>query len=179
MVTDYDKVRTIQKRLAKYANGSPDFFCTMRPVHLSKEHFKEIESTPYFVASRPSGRRCFLYVNEMEEIFLQSSSLHIFQMEQKYANELFPVDRQNCKDTLLDVLLLDRRKNNADDSEDDSDFQQLLTTTEDLSDNISETKTGVRYKFFIIDAVRVGGLDLTELSIDKRISIAKVRFSWI
>ena len=183
MLIDYKLVRSIQKRIAEYSNGgSPDFFSVMWTTTLSKEHFIKLETTPYFVAPRPDGSyRCLLYANDKGEIFLQDSTVHIFQMDQKHAVDLIFIDNRSCTaDTLLEVMFegisVSDSVSNSD-SKDESNSHQKVEAANDSLSSITKTRTK-KYAFYIMDAIRIDGHDLTQVSIDKRISFAKVNISF-
>ena len=169
VLTDYEQVRNIQKRIAKYTHGgSPDYYSAMSSIDISREHFKQMETTPYFVAPKPAGYRCLLYVNDIGEIFLQSRSVHIFQLDPKYASDFFGSRNYITSDTLIDTML------RSIDSV--TDYQASSKTTDDeSSDSKAKTRTKRVHAFYIMDAMRINGQDVTHLNVDQRISLAKVK----
>lgn len=149
LVTDFNLVREIQVRLGELSKGPTNFFPVMWPVSLSTETIKLLTWNPYEVAPRVNGPRYLLYVDPSGKIFLENMTQHIFYVDDDHAIEAF----SSVTDTILDGVFT-REKS-------------------------SSTETNGKLTFVIEDAIRCGGVDLTELKIRKRFTLIQVRKAFL
>lgn len=146
LMTDFDMARQLQIKIGKYAKGPLDFFPVMWPVNLSNENINFLETAPYVMVPKPVGPRFLLYVDSSGSIYLENMTQHIFRVDEDHAIKMHSVT-----DTILDGII----------------------TREKSSKNCDAESAG-RPTFFIQDAIRCNGRDLTGLNILERIAVIKV-----
>jgi len=139
----------VRARLRVFAHTPPRVWGFLVNCHfpLSIENIDELNAEPYIVSPKPEGVRCLLYIDTKGEIFIENKKLNIFQLDRNRAPQLMPVD------TVLDGIVVRKI----------------------LRDENNQEAVG-KFTFFIIDAIRCKGVDLTQKNIQERISQVQVLY---
>ncbi|XP_057374510.1 mRNA-capping enzyme-like [Daphnia carinata] len=154
LMTDFDHVRELQVRLARFSKGPDDFFPVNWPVSLSTKYIKKLTPSQYVVAPKPNGPRFLLYVDSSGEMFLENMTQHIFCVDEDRAVKMNSFDGRPVIDTVLDGVFC-KEKLNRDDK---------CTGGEESSEKLT---------FVIRDAIRCNGVDLTGMNIVERTGFVK------
>ena len=148
LVTDYKRVREMQVLLGRYAKGPLNVFPVMSGISLPMKKLSMLETEPFIVSPKPTGRRCLMYVNASGQIFLENMTQHIFLVDNM---KMVNCDGQPITDTVLDGIM----------------------TREKTDANGCTTNKG-KLTFVIMDAIRCNGVSLIDLNILQRIARVKV-----
>ena len=125
----------------------------MWPVSLSADDVRLILSKPYVLATKPIDKWYILYIDSNGSVCLENMTQHIFRVDENHAINMASFDGTPITDTVLDGKFT-RKKLNSDEDE--------------------ESKTTGELTFFIQDAIRCNGKDLTSLDILERIAYVNV-----
>jgi len=146
---DRTLIKDVQDRLSRFTHAPPGFLGmpVNWPFRLNSSNKVELKKELYLVAPKPKGVRCLFYVDPMGNMFLENNTHERHIFKLNY--DCAPQLIPN--DTVLDGIIV--RKNNNRDGE----AKGELT-------------------FFIMDAIRCFGEDLTQKRIQERIHAVQVPY---
>ena len=154
LVQNFNFVRDLQIRLGDFNQGPRNRFPVNQPIFLNVTNIKKLKAAgPVVVAPKPQGLRYLLYVDPKGNMYMENESQHLFVVDPDFAPQLIP------KDTVLDGIVV----------------RKIVRDGAAQIDNNQEAKGGL--SFFVMDATRVNGVDLTEKNIQERISVVQVERS--
>lgn len=144
-MTDENQVCDVH-RLKENIEGPDKEFAVMLPSEMSMDCLEQIRKSPfpYFVAPVPKGERFLLITNAKSEIFLENNKRNIFQLEGAFLSS-------SCSETVLDCILVN-----------------------DNSQNANSRQKARKPTFFITDAMKYDGHDLTRKSVVDRLDCIMV-----
>jgi len=146
---DLDFVKQLRARLGFYSHGPVNSFPVSSPITLNKNSVKQLEWEPFVVTPVPLGIRYLLYVDHEGRTFMENSTQQIFQFAKSRLFQHFPTE------TVLDGIVVRKMVRG------------------DAAQNVNQNPDG-KLTFLIMDATRVKGVDVTQKSIQERISIVQV-----
>jgi len=132
--------------LGIFNEGPRDQFPVNWPVSLNRNNIGKLKTAgPFVVAPKPLGIRVLLYVNPNGMMFFENNTQNVFKVDPDLAPQL-------PKDTILDGIIVKK-----------------LVRGEGSNGNGDG-----KLSFVIMDATRVDGVQLTQKSIQERISAVEV-----
>ena len=144
---NFDFARALQIRLGVFNEGPHNMFPVNWPVSLNRSNMNRLKTDgPCVVAPKPVGIRYLLFVNSEGIIFMENNTQHVFKVDPDLAPKL-------PKDTILDGIVVKK-----------------LVRGEGSNGNGDDGKLS----YVIMDATRVDGVQLTQKSIQERISAVEV-----
>ena len=130
-----------------FNEGPRDQFPVNWPVSLNRNNIDKLKTAgPFVVSPKPLGIRALLYVNPDGMIFFENNTQHVFKVDPDLSPKL-------PKDTILDGIIVKK-----------------LVRGEGSNDGNGDGKLS----FVIMDATRVDGVQLSQKSIQERISAVEV-----
>ena len=154
LVEDLDLVKQIHSKLGHYTHGPRDWFPVSWAVSLNQSNLHLLETTAYVVASKSRAlRRYLLYVDSEGQVYMEGQTQNIFHVQPSHAIRFPSSDGRFIKDTLLDGHFA--RPSGEDNRPAVGNVDDKLT-------------------FFIQDAIRCNGVDLTDRGILERLNFIKV-----
>lgn len=150
-VRDSQLVREMQVLLGNYVGARIFEHTFFRPIPLTMENIHQLESKSHFMTPKPTGPRFLLYIDSSGQTYLENMYQYFFRVDTDRAVQFISNEGQVITDTVLDGI---------------------LTREKDAENNAG------KMTFFICDAVRCNGQDITKMNVFQRIAFVKV-ISWI
>ena len=159
-VEDSYLITQLKMRIARFAHAQPNVggLPVNWPFQLSRANIHHLEAEPYVVSPKPFGMRYLIYIDCEGKMFLVNNSRRLpmrntFKLDQDRALQLIPAD------TVLDGFL----------------SRKILR--DGAHENSQDWSKG-KLTFIIMDAIRCKGVDLTQKSIQERITAIQVNYNF-